>query len=491
MKFIDYIRLALKNLSRQKARTYLTITAITIGSLSVIIMFSLIIGIRQSLMDTFEAMDAFSLITVSPDPNAEPSGSIISANGGPSDSKLKLDDVSVANIKKISHVLDVTPIGSVWAKDMKLEGQDKKMWASAVAYDPNTKVFNMPLLAGRALTKNDMDKIVIGSRVVSTYGYSTHPSDLIGKKIILNINGCGSNCSIDWGDLPAKPTVNSKGEWGKDESGEGQMIPISAEIIGIANNSGMDDSQNYINIAWARKLMTQVRWEDDGQGTVEGAEQKCYTDKDGTTKCGSEGGRKVPHFVLHKEDQFIKSGYASILAKVDDTKNLTPASEAISKLGYGVSTAADMMKQINQIFMGVGLILGIIGGISLFVAAIGIINTMIMATYERTREIGVMRACGATKATIRRLFTFEASMLGFWGGVIGLAISVVLIKVAKLIIDKRGTGDMNIPIDKIGTFPLWLILGVIAFTTLIGLISGLYPAMRAAKLNPVDALRYE
>jgi putative ABC transport system permease protein len=150
-----------------------------------------------------------------------------------------------------------------------------------------------------------------------------------------------------------------------------------------------------------------------------------------------------------------------------------------------------MVDQINKILMLIGLVLAAIGGISLFVASIGIINTMIMATYERVREIGVMRACGATRATIRRLFTFEAALLGFWGGAFGLIISIGLGQLAKLIVHKYGANLGNIPVDRIGSFPVWLILGVIAFTTVLGMISGLYPAIKAARLNPVDALRYE
>ena len=116
---------------------------------------------------------------------------------------------------------------------------------------------------------------------------------------------------------------------------------------------------------------------------------------------------------------------------------------------------------------------------------------MIMATYERTREIGVMRACGATKATIRRLFTFEAAMLGFWGGLFGLLISYGIGMLAKLLVTKYGANLGNVPVQHIGSFPFWLIAGVISFTTLIGMLAGLYPAIRAARLNPVDALRYE
>lgn len=179
------------------------------------------------------------------------------------------------------------------------------------------------------------------------------------------------------------------------------------------------------------------------------------------------------------------------MIKVDDTTNLQSVGAEVSKLGYGVITAQDMLDQINKILTTVGIVLAIIAGISLFVAAIGIINTMIMATYERIREIGVMRACGATRATIRRLFTLEAALLGFLGGVFGMGISFSLGIVARFLVTKYGANLGSLPVDKIGSFPWWLIISVIGFTTLIGMLSGLGPAIKAARLNPVDALRYE
>ena len=113
-----------------------------------------------------------------------------------------------------------------------------------------------------------------------------------------------------------------------------------------------------------------------------------------------------------------------------------------------------------------------------------------MSIYERTREIGVMRACGATKSSIRRLFTVEAGIIGMIGGLIGLGISLLLAKAGNLLIDNFINGK-SMAFSNLITFPWWLIAGVIVFTTLIGLISGLYPAIRAARLDPVEALRYE
>lgn len=469
MRFIDYIRLALKNLTRQKARTTLTIIAITIGSLSVILMVSLLTGIRQSLIDMLQDMDAFSLVTVTPDPNAADGGGglITSGNGSNSSDAKKLDEAVLASLKKITGVLDATPIGgSIWMETMKLEGESKKMWASLIAFEPDTKVFQMPLQAGRKLTNSDMDKIVVGSRFIKTYGYTDHAKDLLGKNVTFVMKNGGGNAP-DWGSLPEKPPVGAGKEWWESKNNE--TTEIKAEIVGIAQNSALDDSQNYINIAWAKKLMTQVRWENP----------ECKKDE----PCSNE-------MQLVKDDQYSKNGYGSIILKVNDTEKLKAIADAVTKLGYGVATAQDMLDEMNKVFLGIGIVLGVIGGISLFVAAIGIINTMVMATYERIREIGVMRACGATRATIRRLFTFEAAMLGFWGGIFGLILSILIGKLGTSIVSRYAT-DIPIPIEKIAQFPLWLVASVVGFTTLVGLISGLYPAIKAARLNPVDALRYE
>ncbi len=126
----------------------------------------------------------------------------------------------------------------------------------------------------------------------------------------------------------------------------------------------------------------------------------------------------------------------------------------------------------------------------MLVAAIGVVNTMVMAILERTREIGVLRACGATRATIRSMFTLEASVLGFLGGVTGVLVGYGLTFAANTIINKQLAGG-SLQVHNIISLPLWLIASVIGIATAIGLLAGLYPAIRASRLNPIDALRYE
>lgn len=493
MTFVDYIRTALKNFSRQKLRTFLTISAITVGSLSLILMFSLLIGMRQSLLDTFQNMGAFELVTVTRDPNSTDNPQLITTSNGPaSDEGKKMDETTLQAVRKIANVESATPVLSVWVKTIRLEGQEKKMWSNLLAYEPETNVFKLPVLAGRNLNSGDMDKIVVGSEFVQTYGYTGNPQGLIGKKAILAYEAGGGN-GPDWGPPPPKPNWNGKDQ---KEFDKNRTINIEAEIVGVANNGNMESNQNYINIVWGRKLMTDVYWKEDSEG-----EKTCQENFNRERQAQEQSGQKFignppscesqREMQLFREDKFAKEGYGSIIARVNNKENVKAVGERIEKMGYGATTAENMITQMNKIFAAVSAGLGVVGGISLFVAALGIINTMVMATYERIREIGVLRACGATRKTIRRLFTYEAAFLGFCGGIVGVVISILLGQVAKFLVKKFGSILGNLPVDHIGDFPWWLVCSLVGFTTLIGLVAGLYPAVRASRLNPVEALRSE
>jgi putative ABC transport system permease protein len=166
--------------------------------------------------------------------------------------------------------------------------------------------------------------------------------------------------------------------------------------------------------------------------------------------------------------------------------------EAVEETGLGLaaSTSKETLAALENAIRLLGIGLGSIGAISLGVASIGVINTMVMAIYERTREIGVMRACGATRVAIRRLFALEAALIGLMGGVIGLGISYLLAGFANYMFGIHST-TLGVSLTNVISFPIWLSAGVVAFTTVIGLLAGLYPAIRASRLNPVEALRYE
>ena len=175
--------------------------------------------------------------------------------------------------------------------------------------------------------------------------------------------------------------------------------------------------------------------------------------------------------------------------KVTDEALVMQVADEIKSLGFNAITPDEILAEINNVFNIIHFALSAFGIIALVVAAIGIVNTLMMAIYERTREIGVMKAVGATKGTIRLLFTAEGGILGFMGGFIGVAIAWILGQLLNIIGSRTFLSDF--PDFNMSVFPAWLIFGIIGLTTAISLLAGLYPANRASRLDPVEALRYE
>jgi putative ABC transport system permease protein len=179
----------------------------------------------------------------------------------------------------------------------------------------------------------------------------------------------------------------------------------------------------------------------------------------------------------------------SLQVKVTDIEEIDSVAQSIRDEGYSTTTPAEILAEINSIFSIIQIGLSAFGVIALIVASIGIINTLMMSIYERTREIGVMKAVGATRGTIRLLFTMEGAALGFIGGVAGVAIGYLAGKLLNIIGSYTFLSDY--PSFEMSVFSIQMVLLVIAITTVISLLAGLYPANRAAKMDAVEALRYE
>lgn len=180
-----------------------------------------------------------------------------------------------------------------------------------------------------------------------------------------------------------------------------------------------------------------------------------------------------------------------VKVKAKNRKSIDGIREEIRNMGFEVSTISDLIRQVDTVFLVFEIVLGSIGGIGLFVAAIGVINTMTIALLERTHEIGIMKAIGATNKDVRRLFVNEAILIAFVGGFLGLILGYAFGGFLDLVLNllikaSGGTETMNLFI----TPPLFAFF-MLAFTIFMGWITGLYPARRAAKLSPLEALHVE
>ncbi|MBK8904778.1 MAG: ATP-binding cassette domain-containing protein [Anaerolineaceae bacterium] len=184
-------------------------------------------------------------------------------------------------------------------------------------------------------------------------------------------------------------------------------------------------------------------------------------------------------------------GYDTLTVRATDLGALTAVSTQIEELGLEAQSLEAILNVANQVLALMQALLGSVGGLALLVAALGVANTMMMAIYERTREIGVLKALGASAREIRALFTVEAAMLGLLGGFFGLIFGTLLGRLVDWIGHRFLIAEGITGIGQLSVVPWWLAIGAMAFATFIGVVAGLYPAARAARLDPVAALRHE
>ncbi len=184
-------------------------------------------------------------------------------------------------------------------------------------------------------------------------------------------------------------------------------------------------------------------------------------------------------------------GYDLLTIKAASLNDATQIVEQLQERGFEVQSLRTILDMINRAMVVLQTMLGSVGGLALFVASIGIANTMVMAVYERTREIGILKAIGASPGDIRALFMAEAAFIGLVGGIVGtiggwllgLGLNGLILAILRW---------QEVPVE--GTFFVvtsWLVVLALVFATVVGLLAGLYPAARAARLDPLEALRYE
>jgi putative ABC transport system permease protein len=441
MRFADTIRIAMSNLWKRKLRTTLTIFAVVIGATLIALMVSLGVGLQDYVTGQLRSLSVPDVISVEPKSSLGVASILLGATGFGAPQEVQegqaypylniksLTGEDVKRIRAVEHVDAVEPIAYIMPRWVQLEDDEKKYQLQLLG-SPLYEIRQRRLDAGRAFEPDEQGVAVIAHDFLETWGLKD-PEEALGKTISIRV--------------PMGYQINPL----SSKEPEGQDYQF--KIVGV-----FQDSILSTEVAVPMEdAITMARYfnQDD----------EAYTEKD--------------------------MGLA-LSVHVDDPAQVDAVAREIENLGeYAAETPEESATSLAGGFRAVQAVLSIVGLIALAVASLSIINTLIMATYERTREIGVMKAVGAGKGTIRLLFTVEAGSIGFWGGVVGIAVAWILGQIVNLV--SHLTFLENYKSFDISVFPLWLVLAVIALTTGVALVAGLLPAARAANLDPVEALRYE
>ncbi|WP_310603882.1 ABC transporter permease [Anaerosporobacter sp.] len=447
MKISDLIKMGLRNLSRRKARTALTVVGVIIGTISIVVMISIGIGMNTGFKSQVMELGSLTTITISK------YAMIRDENGNYIDSKEQIINEDLLNtVKQIEHVKTATPVMYV---DVSLKiGKDIDGYAYCAVMDIDAmKEFGLPDLAyGEMPSEANPDVIIMGSEVPKNYFYS-----MKGNRY--------SQYQLELGKDKMVAYMNLYKYELKDYSKRAEFY-LGTNVAVLEQNSQYD-YQCYMS------LDTFKRW------YMEAIEYLKPSDK-------------------KKAIKDLKQ-YETIQLNVDNVKNVSKVEKKIKELGYQTESLNSSLEPLEQTSNMMQMVLGGVGAVAMLVSAISIANTMIMSIYERTKEIGVMKVLGCYITDIKKLFLFEAGMIGLIGGIIGIGLSYI----ASFCINKYGeplfkalmksTSVMydNSVSTNFSIIPIWLPFLAAGFAIAVGVISGYYPAKRATKISAIEAMKTE
>ncbi len=449
MKISDLLRMSLGSLFKRKVRTILTVLGVIIGTTSIVVMLSLGIGMKQSMLDEMESYGSLTAVTVRTQRG-------YNDNSDKKSEELRLDDKLVEELSHLEHVTGVDPKLELYVvvKSGQYMGYVDLVGVSQSFF----RTMNIPIGEGKYPADNGELEIFYGNMVLQQFQ---------NEKTGRGYWETGELPNIDLMKDPLYVVFDTDRYWRGGTTGEnGQPIPKAKKYLiptaGLVEG-GVDD---YSEFSWAAfcdidalKLMLQREFK----------------------------GRAIPDQPLQKNGKPYKEiFYSELSVNVDNMENVSAVQQMISDMGYETYSSMEWIESDMQIMNIVQAVLGGIGAVSLFVAAIGITNTMMMSIYERTKEIGIMKVIGCRIRDIQALFLIEAGYIGLIGGTLGVGLSYILSVVINKIIS--GT-DMGF--DNISRIPIWLGGVSVVFAILIAMVAGFFPSVRAMKLSPLAAIRAE
>ena len=465
MSYVDLLRMSLSSLWRRKLRTVLTVLGVVVGTASIVVMISLGLGLNKASMEQIEQYGGLTTITVYPNEGgysytSYAGGGVMIESAGSSDSgssePIRIDDAMMESLSQIEHVEIASPVLSisalakqgVWEGNIYIRGMSQEALESQ----------NIKVAEGSLPTSQEELQLFYGNTVITNF---------CNAKTQQYYRETGELPEVDFNDpmfviFDMDAYYNNK-YGGTDENGtpvpapKKYLVPACGVMEGGPDDYS-DNNSSYV-LCNVEALKAQL--------------QKAFKGKAIPGQPTNSAGK--PHKEIYYDEAYIR---------VDDMKYVEEVQEQIRALGLQASSNIEWMNQVQEQSRSIQAALGGIGAVSLFVAAIGIANTMMMSIYERTKEIGVMKVLGCDLSAIRNMFLTEAGFIGLIGGAIGLILSYGISAVINFVM--RGMYDSGISYILVDLSLLALVFAVIR-----GMLAGLFPALRAMRLSPLAAIRNE
>jgi putative ABC transport system permease protein len=466
--FSDAISLALRNLRQSKLRTALTTLGVAIGIASLAGMVSLGVGLQDQFVGRFTRSGMFDSVTVMPasvqlnfaggrggrgrggsrpdlPASAEaPAGKQV---GREDDAPRKpLDDASLAELAGLEHVREVYPVIRV---PVELTFADVTEYATITGIPLSAEDSGgFQTMAHGEFLRNETETACMLSLEMAKRLAADKPGDLIGKEITVGYAAASGAPAVPMLAIPVTQV---------------QRVEIACPVVGIVERETGPMAVGGAMVTGV--MMPLARTRAINQQVVQAQR----------TVMRGRGGDSL---------------YPTVTVKVTRPQHTQDVQAAVQKLGYSAFSLNDALEGAKRAFLILDIILGLVGSIALAVASLGIMNTMVMSILERTREIGIMKAIGGSDSDVRRIFLIEASIIGLLGGIAGILLGwgvgrIINFAANYYIVQQGGTAG------NLFALPIWLIAAALGFSVFVSLAAGAYPARRAARLDPIHALRHD
>ncbi len=451
MRMSDYIEQSLSNLRKKKLRTFLTTFGVVIGIGALVSMFAFGKGMQKNFTDTFNELELFNYVGVyarslnsrrHEDPD-RPNTQEETSKPAP-----VLDDeflLSLVDIEGVEWALPEIRFPAL----IGLSDEEEFSLIQVLPADLCQAGF-VKLRAGDFYTSDEEYSLIVSDSLLRRLKIKK-PEDAVGREVEL------STLTVDFSLSNLKNILSFL---------KGTGLPFSRQnytftIVGVIERMGMSGPMPVRSNVFI----------------PHGTSQKM---------------KKIAITSVSDIFQSMRpsQGYSAIGIKLSSPKYVEPVKNQMEDMGFETFAMLDQLEEIKTAFRFVDLFLFAVGMIGISVAALGIINTMVMSILERYKEIGIMKAVGASDKDVKKIFFFESGVIGFMGGVFGLALGWIVSNIINLIINSIAM-EQGVPWVSYFRFPWWLCLGAIAFSILISLLAGIYPTLRAARVDPVVALRHD